>query len=88
MYDYLTTKCDNAILQAFLTYEIIRKATHVCKEQKKSFRRCAGRESQQRCSIKKVVLKTQNFYRKTPVLESLFNKVAGLQVTTFCLSLL
>ena len=31
-----------------------------------------------RCSSKKVFLKFRNIHRKTPVLESLFNKVACL----------
>ena len=38
------------------------------------------RRSHHGCSIKKIVLKKSgNFHRKTPVLESLFNKVEGLQ---------
>ena len=32
-----------------------------------------------RCSIKQVFLKNRKFLRKTHVLESLFNKVAGLK---------
>ena len=37
-----------------------------------------NRRSHQSCSIKKLFLKFCNIYKKTPVLESLFNKVAGL----------
>ena len=33
-----------------------------------------------RCSVKKVLLKISQKLRKTPVPESLFNKVAGLQL--------
>ena len=40
--------------------------------------------SHQRCSVKKGVLKTfANFTGKKAVLESLFNKVAGLQACNF-----
>ena len=31
-----------------------------------------------RCSVKKVFLKFRNIHSKTPALDSLFNKVAGL----------
>ena len=42
------------------------------------------RSSHHGCSIKKTVLKKSgNIHRKTPVLESLFNKVAGLQSCNF-----
>ena len=34
-----------------------------------------------RCSVKKVFSKFSHIHRKTPVLESLFNKFAGLQET-------
>ena len=34
-----------------------------------------------RCSSKKVFLKISNIQRKTPVLESLFDEVAGLQLS-------
>ena len=34
--------------------------------------------SHRRCSVKKVLLKFRKFHRKTPVLDSLFNKVAGV----------
>ena len=37
------------------------------------------RSSHRRCSIKKVFLKVRKFHRKTPVLESVFDKVACLQ---------
>ena len=36
------------------------------------------RSSHHRCSLKKLFLKFHNIYRKTPVMESLLNKVAGL----------
>ena len=37
------------------------------------------------CSIKKAVLKKfRNIYRKTPALESLFNKVTGLKACEYC----
>ena len=40
----------------------------------------ASRSSQQMCYVKKVApKKIHNFHRKTPVLESLFSKVAGLR---------
>ena len=38
------------------------------------------RTSHQRCSIKKLFLKSMQYLQETPVLESLFNKVAGVQV--------
>ena len=38
------------------------------------------RSSERRCSIKKRSQKFRNIHREIPVLESLFNKVAGLQV--------
>ena len=39
------------------------------------------RSNHWRCSMKKVVLKSfVNIHRKTPVLESLLNEVAGFQV--------
>ena len=41
------------------------------------------RSSHQRCSVKKGVLKTFAIHRKTPVLECLFNKVAGLESCNF-----
>ena len=46
------------------------------------------RGSHRRCSVKKGVLKnfanfTRKFHRKTPALESLFNKVAGLEAYNF-----
>ena len=50
-----------------------------------SFSRCLWvtiRSSQRRCSIKKLFLKFCNFHRKTPVLESFFNKVADLEAPT------
>ena len=37
------------------------------------------KSSQRRCCIKKAALKFSNIYRKTLLLESLFNKFAGLQ---------
>ena len=37
------------------------------------------RSNHRRCSIKKLFLKICNIHRKRPALESLFNKVAGLQ---------
>ena len=37
------------------------------------------RSSQQRCSLKKLLWKISQYSQKTSVLESLFNKVAGLQ---------
>ena len=33
----------------------------------------------QRCSVKKLVLEFHKVHRKTPVPESLFNKIAGLR---------
>ena len=39
-----------------------------------------SRSSHQRCSIMKAVL---NIHRKTPVLESLFDRVVGLQACNF-----
>ena len=36
-----------------------------------------------RCSLKKVFLKFRIFHWKTPVFESLFNKVAGFRLATF-----
>ena len=41
------------------------------------------RSSHQRCSIKKLFSKNYNIHRKTPVLQSLFNKVATLQTCNF-----
>ena len=38
------------------------------------------RSSRRRCSVKKVFLKVSQVSQKTPVLESLFNKVTGFQV--------
>ena len=37
------------------------------------------RSSHRRCSLKKMFQKFRKLHRKTPVLESLFNKVAGLK---------
>ena len=37
----------------------------------------------QRSSVKKVFLEISQIHRKTPVPESLFNKVAGLRSATF-----
>ena len=37
----------------------------------------------QRCSVKKVFLKIMQIYRKTPLLESFFNKVTSLGHRTF-----
>ena len=43
-----------------------------------------SRSSHLRCSLKKDVLKNIfKFHRKTPVLESLFNKVTGLQTQLY-----
>ena len=42
-----------------------------------------SRSSHRRCFIKKLFLKFRNIFRKTPVLESLFNKFAGLQHRCF-----
>ena len=36
----------------------------------------------QRCSVKKMFLEISKVHRKTPMLESLFNKVAGLRPVT------
>ena len=41
------------------------------------------RSSHRRCSVKKVFLEISQIHRKTPVPESLFNKVAGLRSATF-----
>ena len=41
------------------------------------------RSSHRRRSLKKGVLKFRKFHRKTPVLESLFSKVAGLRACNF-----
>ena len=46
-------------------------------------RRFNERSSHQRCSVKKVFLVILKLYRETPVLESLFNKVAGLRACCF-----
>ena len=35
-----------------------------------------------KCSVKKLFLKFCKIYRKTPVLDSLFNKIAGLKTAT------
>ena len=40
------------------------------------------RSSHRKCSIKKAVLKVLNIHRKTPMLESLFNKVQGWRAAT------
>ena len=42
-----------------------------------------NRSSHLRCSMKKLFLKFCNIYRKTPVLESLFDEVAGLKTCNF-----
>ena len=42
----------------------------------------SNRRSHWKCSIKKISSKFHNIYRKTPALESLFKKVAGLRLTT------
>ena len=39
---------------------------------------CQKQPPEQRCSVKKVFKKSRKFHRKTPLLESLLNKVAGL----------
>ena len=41
------------------------------------------RSSHRRCSIKKLFLKISQYPQETPVLESLFKKVAGLQACNF-----
>ena len=41
------------------------------------------RSSHRRCSVKKGVPKNFKFHRKAPVLESLFNRITGLQVCHF-----
>ena len=41
------------------------------------------RSTHQRCSVKKLFLKISQYSRETPVLESLFNKAAGLQACNF-----
>ena len=44
----------------------------------------SSRSSHQSCSVKRTAfLKFRNIYRKTPVLESLFNKAAGLKGYNF-----
>ena len=41
------------------------------------------RSSHRRCSAKKGVLKNCKFHRKTPLLESLFHNVPGVQTSSF-----
>ena len=41
------------------------------------------KSSHRRCSIKSCFWKSCNIHRKTPVLKSLFNKVAGLKIRNF-----
>ena len=41
------------------------------------------RSSHWRCSVKKGVLKFRKFHRKTPVLDSLLNKVTDFQACNF-----
>ena len=41
------------------------------------------RSNHQRCSVKKVLLKIWQISEETPVLESLFNRVAGLKACNF-----
>ena len=43
------------------------------------------RSSHRMCSVKRGVLKLLKFHGKTPVLESLFNKVASLRLQHRCL---
>ena len=43
----------------------------------------SSHSSHQSCSVKKVLLKFRKSLRKTPVLESLLNKAAGLQACNF-----
>ena len=42
-----------------------------------------SRSSHQRCSIKKLFLKISQYCQESPVLGSLFNKVAGLKACNF-----
>ena len=41
------------------------------------------KSSHRKCSMKKLSLKIRNSLRKTPVLESYFDKVAGLKASNF-----
>ena len=69
-----------SILKGVLT-EIIKMNT---KMKNSKFFKFLLRSSHHGCSIKKTVLKKSgNIHWKTPVLESLFNKAAGLQSCNF-----